>query len=208
MIKYRLYIAAIISVIFALAHAPTASAFTPPTKNFPPEASGTYQVDTSHANILFSATHLGLSNYFGRFNKMDGTLKFDAKDVTKSTITMKVHAASVDSNNSEMEAKFQGAEFLNAEKFPVATFTSTKIEKLSDDKGRITGDLSLLGITKPIILDVVFNGYALNPYTKKPTLGFSAKGSFKRSDFGMIAYIPDVGDEVSLIIEAEFSKAE
>lgn len=182
--------------------------FVPPSKAFPAEASGAYALDTAHANILFSANHLGFSNYFGRFNTMEGTLQFDAADVTKSSVNMKVHTASVDSNNSEMEAKFQDAQFLNSEKFPLATFISTKVEKLSADKGRITGDLTLLGVTKPITLDVTFNGYAVNPYTKAPTMGFSAKGTFKRSDFGMIAYLPDVGDDVSLIIEAEFSKTE
>lgn len=207
MTKYKLLSLAAMAILFGFAQAANAE-FTPPTKVFPAAATGNYTLDTHHANILFSASHMGFSNYFGRFNKMEGTLKFDAADVTKSTIDMKVYTASVDSNNSEMEAKFQSAEFLGSEKFPLAIFTSKKIEKLGDDKGRITGDLSLLGVTKPIVLDVTFNGYALNPYTKQPTMGFSAKGSFKRSDFGMIAYIPDVGDEVSLIVEAEFSKAD
>ncbi len=206
--KYSAYIASVIAALFVLSSAATSHASNTPTKTFPPEASGSYQLDASHANILFSASHLGLSEYFGRFNKIEGTLKFDAVDVTKSSITMKVYAASVDSNNSEMEAKFQGADFLNAEKFPMATFTSKSIEKLTDSTGRITGDLTLLGTTKPLMLDVIFNGYMLNPYSKKPTLGFSAKGKFKRSDFGMIAYLPDVGDEVSLIIETEFAKSE
>lgn len=206
-INYRLLSLTAMAILLGFS-APVLAEFTPPTKKFPAEASGTYALDTSHANILFSANHMGFSNYFGRFNKMEGSMKFDASDVTKSTIYMKVYTASVDSNNSEMEAKFQDGQFLDTEKFPLATFTSKKIEKLSDDKGRITGDLSLLGVTKPITLDVIFNGYALNPYTKQPTMGFSAKGSFKRSDFGMIAYIPDVSDEVSLIVEAEFGNSE
>lgn len=205
MVKYKHRLLA--AIVFLLAAASVAYAeFTPPTKEIPQNASGTYTLDTSHANIFFSANHLGFSNYYGRFNKMEGTLTFDATAPHRSVIEMKVYTGSVDTNNSEMDAKLQDASFLQSQNFPLATFTSTKVTKQGDDKGIITGNLTLLGVTKPITLHVDFNGYAVNQYTRTPTLGFSARGKFKRSDFGMISYIPDVSDEVSLIIEAEFNK--
>lgn len=198
----------LLCALIAMFAVPTTAAddVTMPSTTFPPEATGTYTLDKSHAFVLSSVLHMGFSNYYIRFNQFDASLQFDAADVTKSKLDFTVHTGSADSHNSELEAKMQDTQFFNVSKFPTAHFTSTSIEKLSDRTGRITGNLTLLGITKPITLDVVFHGYAVNSFTQTPTLGFSATGSFKRSDFGMIAYVPMVGDEVTLRVETEFNK--
>lgn len=201
------YLVASLLLAFINIHTVAAQDFTPPTKTIPAEASGAYTLDKSHANLTASVMHMGFAGYPIRFNNFDATLDFDAADISKSKAKVTVHTGSADSNNSELEAKMQGKELFNTEKFPTATFTSTSITKTSDSKGTLVGDLTLLGVTKPITLDVTFNGYGVNPYSKSPTLGFSATGSFKRSDFGLSAYVPAVSDEVQLNIEAEFNKA-
>ena len=182
-----------------------ALAFTPPTTDLSKTPAGTYTLDKSHANIVFGVSHLGFSEYYSRFNDFDATLDFDPKNPENSSVNVTIQTASADANNKKMEDKYDGEKFFNATKFPVATFTSTKVEKLTDSTGKITGDLNLLGVTKPVTLDVTFNGSGMNPFAGKHTLGFSATGSFKRSEFGMKEYLPAVGDEVSLMIQAEFN---
>lgn len=180
--------------------------FTPPSATLAGTPSGSYTLDKTHANIIFGINHLGFSTYYGRFDNFDAALTFDAKDPTKSMLNVTVDTASIDTNNDHLEEKLESATFFNAVKFPKATFVSKKIEKISDTKGKITGDLTLLGVTRPITLDVTFNASGLNPFSKAHTLGFGATGMIKRSDFGMKEYLPAVGDEVVLQIQAEFNQ--
>jgi polyisoprenoid-binding protein YceI len=130
-------------------------------------------------------------------------MNFDAKAPEKSTLTVTIPIESIDTNHAELEGKLKGAEWFDAAQFPTATFTSTSIEKLSDTTGKVTGNFTLHGITKPVTLDVTFNGAGSNPFSNKPMLGFSAKGAIKRSDFGISQFIPMVGDDVSIAIESE-----
>lgn len=167
---------------------------------------GNYVIEQSHASLGFGISHIGYSSYKGRFNTFEAQLYFDAKDISKSSVKATVALASVDTHNSTLEAKLADKDWFNTAAFPSATFTSTKIEKTGAATGKITGDLSFLGVTKPVVLDVVFNGGGFDTFMKKDKLGFSAKGSFNRSDFGMNAYIPTVGDAVTIEIEAEFVK--
>ena len=109
-----------------------------------------------------------------------------------------------DTNLAELVKKLVGADWFDAAKFPSATFVSTKVEKTSATKGKVTGDLTIHGVTKPVVLDVTFNGAGQNPIAAVPQLGFSATTKIKRSDFGVAQYIPMVGDEVTLTIESEF----
>lgn len=169
---------------------------------------GKYTLDKSHASIVFSINHLGFSNYKGRFNDFDATLFLDPKNVDKSTVKVTVNIASVDTNNDELEGKLKSDKFFDAKKFAVATFTSTKLVKTTETTGKLYGDLSLHGITRPITLDVTLQGTGENPYSKKHTIGFAALGTIKRSEFGVTEYVPYVGDEVTLIIDAEFAKDE
>jgi polyisoprenoid-binding protein YceI len=183
-----------------------ALAFNAPSTSLTATPSGAYEIDASHTSVLFGISHLGFSNYHGRFNTVSGDLNFDPKDPQKSKVNITIDIASIDTNHAELEGKLKGADWFDAAKFPTATFTSTKVEKLSATTGKVTGDLTLHGVTKPLTLDVTFNGAADNPFSKKHTLGFSAKGSIKRSDFGISQHIPAVGDEVALSIEAEMQK--
>lgn len=168
---------------------------------------GKYLLDKSHANIIFSINHLGYSYYKGRFNDFDATLFFEG-DPAKSAVKATINIASVDTNNGDLEIKLKSPVFFDAAKYAEASFTSTKFEKTSDTTGKLTGDFSMHGFTRPLTLDVTFNGTGLNPYSHKQTLGFAATGKLNRSDFGMKEYLPAVGDEVTFTIDAEFAQAD
>jgi polyisoprenoid-binding protein YceI len=180
-----------------------ALAFNAPSTALTGVPSGVYEIDASHTSVQFGISHLGFSSYQGRFNTTAGSLNFDAKTPEKSTLTVSIDAASIDTNNQKLEDELKGTKWLDATKFPNMTFTSTAIEKLSDTTGKLTGNLTLHGITKPVTLDVTFNGGGNNPFMNVPELGFSAKGRLKRSEFGITEYIPAVGDDVSIAIESE-----
>ena len=195
-------IAALAASTIALTSA-CALAFNAPSTALDGVPSGAYVIDPGHTSVNFGISHLGFSSYQGRFNTIAGSLNFDAKAPEKSSLTVTIDAASIDTNHTELEGKLKGADWFDTAKFPTATFPSTKVEKLTDTTGKLTGDLTLHGVTKPVTLDVTFNGAGNNPFANVPQLGFSAKGSIKRSDFGIAQYLPAIGDEVSIMIESE-----
>lgn len=173
---------------------------------------GVYELDETHAQLIWQVSHLGLSNYTARFTDFDAQLTFDPKNPENSLLVATVNPTSIETDYPYPEKKdfdkklIEGEDWFNALKFPEIKFTSTKVKKTGDNTGTITGDLTFLGVTKPMTLDVVFNGaMAQQPFSQKPTLGFSATGTLKRSEWGMATYVPNIGDEVKLIIEAEFS---
>ncbi|MES2983983.1 MAG: YceI family protein [Pseudomonadota bacterium] len=183
------------------------AAYTAPATTLTGVTSGNYTVDGSHTNVLFNLTHMGFSRYYGRFNKVDGTLKFDAANPEKSTLAITIDAASVDTNNAKLEEELKGAQWFDAAKFPTITFTSTSVKKLTDTTGQVSGNLTLHGVTKPVTLSVTFNGAGKNPIMGAEQLGFSATAAIKRSDFGVSQYVPMVGDDVTLTIESELHLA-
>lgn len=196
----------LISLAFAAAVATTSAcalAFTAPATTLEKTSSGIYEIDPTHTNVLFGISHMGFSTYYGRFNRVAGSLNFDAKTPETSRLAVTIDVASIDTNNEKLEGELKSAPWLDAEKFPTASFTSTKIEKLTATTGKLTGDFTLHGVTKPVVLEVTFNGTGINPITQTEELGFSAKGSIKRSDFGITQYLPMVGDDVALTIESE-----
>ncbi len=168
--------------------------------------SGTYNVDKSHANIIFNLSHLGYSRYFGRFNAFDSTLEWDADAPEKSKLSVTVFIDSIDTNHDKLEEELKGAKWFDAKQFPTATFTSTKVEKLTATTGKVHGNLTLHGVTKPVTLDVTFNGGGENPFYKTEQLGFSATTHINRADFGISEGVPMVGDAVALTIEAEYHR--
>jgi polyisoprenoid-binding protein YceI len=211
MIRRVVFAAAVLAALgmpaLILQAQPAAAPAEAPVTAFVPESAGTYALDKSHANIIFSVTHLGFSNYFGRFNNFDGTLVIDAAAPENSKVDITIDTASLDTNHDQLEGKLKNAPYFNVAQFPTATFKSTSVRvSPGTNTGVVVGELTLLGVTKPVTLDVVFNRQALNPFSKKQTVGFSAKGTFKRSEFGMTELVPHVGDDVTLQIEVEFGK--
>jgi polyisoprenoid-binding protein YceI len=162
-----------------------------------------YTIDPSHTHILFMVNHLGLSNMIGLFTDMAGTFSFDPAHIEASKVKVTIKTASLSTQFGPRDADLKGADWFNVTEFPEMTFTGVSFSKTDDHTGTITGNLTLLGVTKPVTLHVTFNNAGLRASDKKQAAGFSATSKIKRSDFGMKTFIPYIGDEVSLIIETE-----
>ena len=170
-----------------------------PTK----QASGIYQLDSRHTSVLWKLSHLGFSNFVGRFDKAEGTLNYDPVTPSKSTVKISVDPHSLYTNVEGFAKELTGADWINAAKGPI-TFTSTQVATTGPTTGTITGDLTLNGIKKPVVLDVAFVGGGTNDFAQAHALGFSGKTTIKRSDFGITKLLPAVGDDVEIMIETEF----
>jgi polyisoprenoid-binding protein YceI len=168
---------------------------------------GQFAIDKNHAKIIFSTTHFGFSTYYGLFTDFDAHLGFDPKAPEKSKLTVTVNLNGIDTTNPKLDTHLKSPDFFDVAKYPTATFTSTKIEVTGATTGRITGDLTLHGVTLPVTLTASFNGGGVNPMSKAYVVGFNATGVVKRSEFGIKTYVPAVGDDVTLTISGEFDRA-
>jgi polyisoprenoid-binding protein YceI len=166
--------------------------------------SGAYVIDPDHVSVVFKVDHFGFSRYVGRFDGVKASLDFDPANPAASRLDVAIEAASVDSHNPAVDEQLVGPDLFDADNFPEITFVGTDIKPAGAQTGQVTGDLTLHGVTRPVTLDVVFNGGAANPLTGAETIGFSATTEFRRSDFGLGAWIPAVGNLVRVEIEAEF----
>jgi len=164
---------------------------------------GTYVLDKSHASLTASLSHMGLSHYTMRFDVLDASFTYDPKAPEASKVQASVDANSLDVGVPKISAQF-AREFLAGDESPRITFTSTAII-YSGNHGTLTGDLTLRGVTRPVTLDVTFNGTGAG-LLGGHRMGFSATGDIKRSDFGSKAWLSAVGDDVHIVIEAEFQK--
>ena len=172
--------------------------------------SGSYVNDPNHTRLLWSINHLGLSDYTARFNGVKVTLELDAEDISKSRVIATLDPRSVDTGyvgdtdfNGEISAD---PRILNASKFPEIRFVSRSVEAKSGDRLLVTGDLTLLGVTRSVTLDAKFMGSTReHPFVKVPALGFSATASLDRTEFGQ-TFLSGValGDEVTIEIQTEF----
>jgi polyisoprenoid-binding protein YceI len=166
---------------------------------------GTYAVEPTHTRIAFAVSHMGFSTWFGDFTHASGTLTLNPAKPSASTLSVSVPTDSVSTTNTTLDGELKEADWLNAAKYPTATFTASKITA-SAGTAKVAGTLTLHGVTKPVIFAVKFNGAGINPLDKAYTVGFEVRGKIKRSDFGVTKYIPLVGDDVDLIISAAFEQ--
>ena len=179
------------------------AAFLAPTTAF----AESYTIDASHAHAAFRVSHLGFSHTLGQFNEISGTLEFDEASPDAGSVSVTINTASVDSANAARDEHLRKADFLNVESFPTMTFVSTSVEITGEKTGKLAGDLTLLGVTKPLTLDVTFNQAGPHPFDpSKIMAGFSATGEINRSDFGMAYAVPAIGETVEIIIEIEALK--
>ncbi len=180
---------------------------------------GDYVSDPNHSSVTFKLRHLGLSFYTLKFRTYDATISFDPANIAASKVSATIKPddilAGYPSNYvaNHPGTKFKSWEedlanstnFLDAKQFPTITFTSTSVAPSGERSAKVTGDLTLKGVTKPVTLEVTFDGeMASHPFAKAPALGFSATGTFKRTDFGLDYLAGMVGDEVSVQIEGDF----
>jgi polyisoprenoid-binding protein YceI len=169
----------------------------------PADAADRYEFDKSHTAILFFVSHLGFSNTVGKFTDFDGYFTFDEQKPETSTINVTIKPTGVRTSSDKLDEHLQNKDFFHTEQFPEVKFVSTSVKITGKNTGEITGDLTLLGVTKPVVLNVAFNKAGEHPMTKDQLAGFSATATIKRSEFGMNYGLGMVGDEVKLIIETE-----
>ncbi|MCD8497597.1 MAG: YceI family protein [Alphaproteobacteria bacterium] len=163
----------------------------------------TYHFDKLHTQIIFFVDHLGFAKSEGEFLDFDGSITFDRTQPESSSADVTIQTASIEMDDQKWNDHLKNADFFNVEKFPTMSFKSTSIEITGDNLAAITGDLTLLGVTKPVVLDVTFNKCDKHPFGNEYHCGFSAASVLNRSEWGMGYGLPMVGDEVEIRIEVE-----
>lgn len=165
---------------------------------------GHYVLDPRHASVIARVRHMGLSNYTLRFDHVAADFDYDPAHPEASKVSVTIDAHSLDTGDTGLNRQFAG-EFLDADANPNITFTSTSLQRGEANHGTLGGDLTFRGVTKPVTLDVTYDGTEANLIGGR-RMGFSATAVIKRSDFGSKAWQGPVGDEVQLVIEAEFAR--
>lgn len=167
-------------------------------------AAGTerYQVDPVHSTVIFRIKHLNVSYFYGRFNDLSGEFSFDDADAGRNHIAITVKAASIDTNSDERDQALKSAEFFNIGEHATISFRSTKVEKTGDGKYKAEGELTLLGVSRPLTVELERVGTATHPRFGTRT-GFETTFVIKRSDFGMSEMLSALGDEVRLTVSIE-----
>ena len=172
----------------------------------------TWTIDSAHAHSAFTIRHLVITNVRGEFGKTTGTLVLDEKDITRSTVEATIDATTIDTRVADRDTHLKSADFFDVAKFPTITFKSTKVEKAGEGRLKVTGDLTMRGVTKPVVLDVAGpTGQITDPWGNVKR-GVVATTKIDRRDFGLtwskaIEAGPVVGNEVNIEIEAELAKA-
>ena len=178
----------------------------------PPAAASTWQIDSAHSSAQFAVRHLMVSTVRGTLGKVSGTLTLDETDVTKSSVTATVDATGIDTREAKRDEHLRSPEFLDTKQYPTITFTSTKVEKDGDGRYKVTGNLTLRGVTKPVVLTVEGSPTPLQDPFGNTKLGGVAKTKINRQDFGIVfSKTLDgggalVGDEIAITIDVEVMK--
>lgn len=166
--------------------------------------SGTYRIDPTHTQVRTTWSHLGLSRPGATFEDVAGTITIDAANPARSGVSVRIPINNVDTGVPDLDDHFRSAGFFDAAKYPEATFVSRTVHFTGLGHAfTVEGDLTIKGVTKPVVLHAVLNGAGMHPMAKAPAVGFSATAQVKRSDFGINAFVPMVSDEIDLVITAE-----
>lgn len=171
--------------------------------SFSANAAEKYKLDPHHSAVEWKATHFGFSSPSGKFSEIEGSLSLDEKYPTKSFIDVTIQMDNLFTGYDNFDNHLKSADFFNVEKYPTATFKSTKVIITGKNTAKVYGDLTMVGVTKNILLNVKLNKIAVSPITQKKTAGFSGTAVIKRSEFKIDYGIPAVGDLVKLTIESE-----
>ena len=183
-------------------------AFLAVATSLPAKAAETYAFDVAGAHVYagFQISHLGFSTMHGRFDKLDGSIQYDAANPSASKVNVVIQTASVNTHHAQRDGHLKSPDFFNAGEFPEITFVSTKVTPGADGLAKVTGDLTMLGVTKSVTLDAKLINVGPHPFNKKPIAAWSARGTIKRSDFGIKYGLPVIGDEVTLLLDIEANK--
>ncbi|GJE54401.1 MULTISPECIES: YceI family protein [Methylobacterium] len=186
--------------IAALAQAEPTGPTSDPTQVKP----GRYRLDPAHGKITWSLSHLGYSTYYGQITGVAGEATLDPRDPAKSRLSVTIDTASVNGLNDKLNEHLKAPDFFDVPKFPQATYVSTSVEPTSPTTARVNGELTIKGITRVVSFDATFNQAGVNPVDKAYSVGFDGRAVIRRSDFGVNAFLPILGDEVQLRLEGEF----
>ena len=165
----------------------------------------TYKLDPAHTSVVAQWNHFGFSNPFAHFGNVEGTLVYDAANPGNSSVQVTLPLSGLESFTPKFNEHLRSADFFDAASFPNATFKSTKVEAVGAGKFKVTGELTIKDITRSVVLDATLNKAADHPMSKAPTIGFDATTTISRTEFGVGAYAPNVGDTVTLRITTEAS---
>lgn len=165
---------------------------------------GSYEIDTSHASVLFAVKHFGFSWFQGRFDTVSGSLNLDPKQPENSNLTADIAISSLHTGVKELDPQLLDKAMFDAANYKIANFTSTSVTRTGDNTANVEGLLTIKDIIKPITLTAEFVANGTNPLSRKQTIGFSAKGTIKRSDYNLKEWLPFVSDDVYLTIDVEF----
>jgi polyisoprenoid-binding protein YceI len=170
-----------------------------------------WQIDSAHSEVTFSARHMMISKVRGRFNEFSGTINFDEENPSASTVDVTIQADSISTRNADRDGHLKSADFLNVAEYPTITFVSTNVEQTDDDEGKLTGNLTIAGVTKPVTLKVEYAGQAQSPWGMT-SAGFSGSTKIDRRDFDLTwnAALETggvlVGNDIKIEIELELIK--
>jgi polyisoprenoid-binding protein YceI len=168
-----------------------------------PVAAATYQIDTTHSSVVFKVKHLGTANFYGRFNGVTGTLDFDPANPTAAKVNVEIPTQNVDTGNTQRDDHLRSPDFFDAKQFPTLSVASTKVTKVGEHHYEVAGNLTLHGVTKPVTLKVEHTGSGKHPRSGKDLIGFEARATIKRSDFGMQFMVGPLSDDVEIILAIE-----
>jgi polyisoprenoid-binding protein YceI len=200
----RLTLAALAAVALTV---PAAHAQSPANPDPSAVKPGVYKIEPSHTRVLFSVSHMGFTTWYGDFSDVSGQLTLDPAHPGASRLEVTLPVASVTTTNAKLDGELKAADWLDAARYPTATFRSTAITATGPRDADIAGLLTLHGVTRPVTLHAHFNGAGVNPITHGYTSGFEVTGVIHRSAFGVTKYVPLIGDDVTLTISAAFEKA-
>lgn len=167
---------------------------------------GTYAVDPDHTQVGFGVSHMGFTTYYGHFSGASGTLVLAPAKPADSRLEITVPAGTISTTSDKLDGELKSEQWFDVAKFPQVTFRSTKVISAGQGAAKVTGDLTLHGVTRPVTLDVHFVGAGTNPLNKKYTVGFQATGEISRSAFGVKTYVPLIGDAVAITLSGAFEK--
>ncbi len=163
----------------------------------------TYKLDPTHTDVVATWAHLGFSNPSANFTQADGIVVYDPADLPASRVEVTLPLSGLVSHVPALDKHMRGPDMFDAEKFPVISFRSTKVQATGKDRLRVSGDLTVKGISRPAVLEVTLNGAGPHPLAKKPAVGFDATTTIKRSDYGIDYALPAVSDEIRIRITTE-----
>lgn len=166
-----------------------------------------YQMDSTHTSVVMSWSHFGFSHPTASFSDVKGTIQFDADDVENSSVDVTIPVKTVDTKVPALTQEFLGEAYFDVAQYPEATFKSTEIESTGDGRYDVHGNLTIKGVTKPVVLHATLNNVGEHPMAKVPALGFDAETTIQRSDFGLDQYVPSVSDDILIRLSSEAEAA-